>query len=114
MIAKCLKKIIQQLLLIFCILKKKILPAFISNHNSTSEKIIILLIILKKEKEVEHYLAVKKLSTLLKGITWKHRETFYCLNCLHFFRIENKLKSYEKVCKNKDFCRTLISTDRKE
>ena len=24
-------------------------------------------------------------------------------NCLHYFRTENKLKSHEKVCKNKDF-----------
>ena len=29
---------------------------------------------------------------------------FYCLNYLHSFRTENKLKSNEKVCKNKDFC----------
>ena len=25
------------------------------------------------------------------------------MNCLHSFRTENKLKSHEKVCKNKDF-----------
>ena len=29
---------------------------------------------------------------------------FFCLNCLKFFRKENKLKSHEKVCKNKVFC----------
>ena len=46
----------------------------------------------------------KKLSTLLRGITSKHHGDFYCLNCLHSFRIENKLKSREKICKNKDFC----------
>ena len=28
---------------------------------------------------------------------------FNCLNCFHSFRTENKLKSHEKVCKNKDF-----------
>ena len=32
-----------------------------------------------------HYLAVKKLSTLLKGITSKHYGDFYCQNCLHSF-----------------------------
>ena len=32
-----------------------------------------------KEKEGWHYLAVKKLSTLLRGITSKHHENFYCL-----------------------------------
>ena len=57
-----------------------------------------------KEKKGWHYLAVKKLSTLLRGLTSKHQEDFYCLNCLHSFRTENKLKSREKVCKNKNFC----------
>ena len=51
-----------------------------------------------EEKEVWHYLAVKKLSTLLRGITSKHHGDFYCLNCPHSFRTENKLKSHEKTC----------------
>ena len=55
------------------------------------------------EKEGWQYLAVKKLSTLLRGITSKHDGDFYCLNCLHSFRTENKFRSHEKVCKNKDF-----------
>ena len=46
-----------------------------------------------KEKEGRYYLAVQKLSTLLRGITSKHHGIFYCLNCLHSFRAENKLKS---------------------
>ena len=57
-----------------------------------------------KEKEGRHYLAVKKLSELLHGITSKHKGDFYCLNCLHSFRTENKHKSHEKVYKNKEFC----------
>ena len=28
---------------------------------------------------------------------------FIALNCLHSFKTENKLKSHEKLCKNKDF-----------
>ena len=43
-----------------------------------------------EEKESWHYLAAKKLSALLKGITSKHDSDFYCLNCLHSFRAENK------------------------
>ena len=54
----------------------------------------------------------KKLSTLLRGLTSKHRGDFYCLNCLHSFRTENKLKSHEKVCKNKDFCGIVISSEK--
>ena len=37
-----------------------------------------------------HYLAVKKLSALLRGITSKHHGDFYCLNCLHSFATEKK------------------------
>ena len=49
-----------------------------------------------EEKEGWHYLAVKKLPTLLRGITGKYHEDFLCLNCLRSFRAENKLKSNEK------------------
>ena len=38
----------------------------------------------------------KKLSALLRGITSKHDGDFYCLNCFHSFRTENKLKMHKK------------------
>ena len=59
-----------------------------------------------------HYLAVKKLSTLLHRITSKHKGDFYCLNCFHCFRTENKLKSHEKVSKNKYFCGIVMSLEK--
>ena len=34
------------------------------------------------------------------------------MNCLHSFRTENKLKSHEKICKNKDFCGIVMSTEK--
>ena len=34
----------------------------------------------------------------------KQNNDFYCLNCLHYFRTEYKLKSHKKVCEIKDFC----------
>ena len=49
-----------------------------------------------EQNEGWHYLTVKKLSTLLRRITSKHHGDFYCLNCLHSFRTENKLESQEK------------------
>ena len=49
-----------------------------------------------EEKDGWHYLAV----------TSKHKGDFHCLNCLHYFRAENKLKSHEKVCK-KEFVELL-------
>ena len=49
--------------------EKEICPAYISKINSNCEKQIILLIIPNFEKEGWHYPAVKKLSTILGGIT---------------------------------------------
>ena len=69
--------------------EKEIYSAYIAKHNSTREKQIILLMIPNEEKEGWHYLAVNKLSALLRGITSKHHGDFYRLNCLHSFRTEN-------------------------
>ena len=62
-----------------CEKEKEIYPAYILKYNSTHEKNIEFLMILNG-----HYLAVTKLSALLRGITSKHQRYFYCLNCLHF------------------------------
>ena len=50
------------------------------------------------------YLTVEKLSALLWGITSNHVGDFYCFNCFHSFRTENKLKKPEYVSKNNDYC----------
>ena len=65
-----------------------------------------------QKKESWHYLAVKELSILLREITSKHHGNFHCLNCLHSFRTKNKLKYHEKVCKNKDFCGIVMSSEK--
>ena len=88
----------------------KICPPYFSKINSNCAKQIILLMIPNEEKKGWHYLAVTKLSALLKTITSKYSDDFYCLNCLHSFTTENKLKCNEKVCK--DFCRTVIPSER--
>ena len=36
------------------------------------------------------------------------------MNCVQSFRTENKLKSHEKVCKNKDFCETVMSLEKEK
>ena len=88
MVGKKLKKNNPKIDLNILYTKEKTFPAYISNHNSTRQK-IILLMVPNREKEVWHYLAVKELSTLLKGLTSKYHGDFYCLNCLHSFRTEN-------------------------
>ena len=51
-----------------------------------------------------HYLAVKSLSRLFRGITSNHDGDYYCLNCFHSYRTENKLNAHKKVCENHDYC----------
>ena len=89
--------------------EKKLCPAHISKIDLNCGKQIILLIIPNEEKEA---IAVKKLSTLLRGITLKSHGDFHCLTCLHSFRTGNKLKSHDKVCKNKDFCGIVMPSEK--
>ena len=81
---------------------KEIRPACKSKHNSNRKDLVILLGITDDEKW--HYLAVKKLSALLKAITSNNSGYFYCLNCFHSFRTKNKLKKHENVRKDHDYC----------
>ena len=56
------------------------------------------------DREKWHYLAVKKLSAILRGLTSKHVGDFYCLNCFHSYSTENKLKKHKSVCENRHYC----------
>ena len=51
-------------------------------------------------RQLLHYLTVKKISVLFRGITFKYYHGFYCLNCRNAFRTKNKLESHKKVCEN--------------
>ena len=51
-----------------------------------------------------HYLAVKSFSLLFRGITGNNNGDFYCLNCIHSYTTENKLKKHKNVCENHDYC----------
>ena len=69
--------------------------------NISGESQVILLMITDGEKW--HYLAVKLLPALFRGITSNHKEDFYCLNCFHSYSAENKLKNHKKLCENHDY-----------
>ena len=81
---------------------EKICHAYKSKYNLTRENQVILLMITDGEKC--HYLAVKSLSALLRGITGNNHEDLYCLNCFRAYTTENKLESHKKVCENQDYC----------
>ena len=51
-----------------------------------------------------HYLTVRSLSALLKGMTSKHKDDSYCLNCFHSFASKKLLEKLMKVCEDKDYC----------
>ena len=59
---------------------KNIKHCYKSKFNSIREHQVTLLMITDGKKC--HYLAVKKLSVLLKRITSIHGGDFYCINCL--------------------------------
>ena len=81
---------------------KKIEIAYKSKYNLVRDNQIILLMI--NNGENWHYLAVKNLSRLLRGITSNHDADFYCLNCFHSYRTENKLNAHKKICENHGYC----------
>ena len=51
-----------------------------------------------------HYLAVKSLPALLRGITSNHKKDFYCLNCFRSYTTKNRFKKHKSVCQNYDYC----------
>ena len=81
---------------------KEIRQEYISKHNEKRNNQVNLLMITDGTSNW-HYLALKNLAGLLRGITSNHNGDFYCLNCLHSYRTKSKLKKPEKICKNQDF-----------
>ena len=70
---------------------KKIRHAYNSKHNLSRQNQVILLLI--TAGEIWHYLAVKSLSALSRGI-----------NCFQSYTTESKLKKHKKVCESHDYC----------
>ena len=68
---------------------KQMRQAYISKYNSKLDSQVILLMITDGEKW--HYLAVKNISRLLRGITSNHNGDFYCLNCFHAYTTKKKI-----------------------
>ena len=84
------------------IILKKINISYKSKHNLPREIQVILLMISNGEKG--HYLTVKNLSGLFRGITSNHAGDFYCLNCFCAYSTKNELEKHKKICENHDYC----------
>ena len=87
---------------------RKIQVVYKSKQNLTCDKQVILLMITDGEKW--HYLTVKNLPGLLRGITSSRKEDFYCLNCFRSYRTRNKLEVDKKICENHDYCNVVMPT----
>ena len=61
-------------------------------------------LIMITDGEKWHYLVVKSLSALFRGITCNNNGNLYCLNCFQSYNRENKLKKHKKLCENHDCC----------
>ena len=82
---------------------------YVSKHNSNrKEQVIFLMISNGKEW---HYLSVKKLSALLRGITSNYYGDLNCLNCLYSFRTKTQLELPKSVCENNDFCNVIMPSE---
>ena len=57
-----------------------------------------------------HYLTVKSLSGLLRGITSNHAGDVYCLNCFCAYSTKNKFEAHKKICENHDYCHVEMPT----
>ena len=51
-----------------------------------------------------HYLTVKRLPALPRGVTSNRNGDFYCLNCFHSYSTKEKLKKHERVCNGHNYC----------
>ena len=77
-------------------------PCYISKFNKTREHNANLLMI-ADGTDKWHYIAVKRIPALLRGVSSTHNGDHYCLNCFHSYRTEEKLKAHEELCANNNF-----------
>ena len=78
-------------------------------YNLTRENQVILLMVTDGKKW--HYLAVKSLSALFRGIISKHDGDFYCSNSFHAYTTKNRLEKHKNVCENYDYCCVEMSNE---
>ena len=74
-------------------------PAYISKSNKTREHHPNLLMI-TDGTDKWHYIAIRSIPSLLRGVPSIHQGDYYCLNCFHSYRTESMLKKHKKISIN--------------
>ena len=82
--------------------KEQIRQAYKSKCNNERDTQVNLLMVTDGTSNW-HYLTVKSISGLLRGITSNHNGDFHCLNCVHSYTTKEKLKKHERICNDHDF-----------
>ena len=88
----------------------EIRTCYISKHTKTRNIQANLLMITDGQKNW-HYLAIKSIPALLRGVASTHNGDFCCLNCFHSYRTHNALKNHEKLCEDQDHCNVKMLND---
>ena len=86
---------------------------YISKFNKTREHHANLLMI-TDGTDKWHYIAIKRIPALLRGVSSTHDGDPYCLNCFHSYRTEEKLKAHEELCINNNFALIKMPTEDKK
>ena len=66
----------------------------LTHSFKTKNQVIVLMI---TDGKNWHYLVVKRVPALPRGVTSNHNGDFYCLNCSQSYSTKNKLKEHERV-----------------
>ena len=59
-----------------------------------------------------HYLAIKSIPALLRGLTSTHNGDYYCLNCFHSYRTQATLEKLERLCYNNDHSAIIMPNEK--
>ena len=92
---------------------KQIRQAYISEYNNERDNQVHLLMITDGDCNW-HYLAVKSISGLLRGLTSNHNGDFHCSNCLHSYTTKEKLRKHERICNDRNFCQLKMPDENKK
>ena len=88
-------------------------PVYISKFNKTREHHENLLMI-TDATDKWHYIAIRSIPSLLRGVSSTHQGDHYCLNCFHSYRTESTLKKHEEICINNKFTLIKMPTEDKK
>ena len=61
-----------------------------------------------------HYITIKSISKLFRGITSTNNDDFYCLNCFQSYRTKETLTKHELLCNNHHYCEIVLPEENKK